>query len=102
MIKVLQKLKQKLAHMLEDKKQESVTMARNLAKEAEDKKEKPKEEVKPTEAKAEPKEAEVRVITQEQLILDHLLFMEAKLNESYQLMLEGFAQVGVKFDEKKP
>jgi hypothetical protein len=73
-------------------------MARNLVKETQ---EAPKEEAKPTEAPKDAKEVEVRVITQEQLIANNLEVLLAMQQETYKKMLEGFKQVGVKFDEEK-
>jgi hypothetical protein len=73
-------------------------MARNLVQE---KTEAPKEEAKHTEAPKEAKDVEVRVITQEQLIANNLEVLLAMQQETYKKMLEGFKQVGVKFEEDK-
>lgn len=72
-------------------------MARNLVKEAENteapKQEEKKEEVKP--------EKEVVVLTTEQVILNNLNVLMQAQSEMYSKMIEGFKQVGVKFEDKK-
>lgn len=75
-------------------------MARNLVQERED-----DEAVKtPTEKKpeaAKPVEEKVVYITTEQVTLNNLNVIMAQLELLYTKMLEGFKQVGVKFEDSK-
>ena len=76
-------------------------MARNLVKENKEEVAEPVQEVKKTsDTKAPDEKVEIRVITQEQLVINILEQQTIMLKSLYDIVQEGFKQVGVNFKDK--